>query len=185
MFNLVKTCVVLALLIGVVVLGVKLHRKATENGTAVSAEAKKIADEIKKIAKDAVKETETLQKAYTVNDPSAKSTKEVQDESEVKGAKNEKSPAPALHPEQENRISESKLQPLDEEDRVLTEEILTEHFENGKEKSDPAELNEVYAAASVSEPQLTYNEAAEPFDFNRLTEVRNIYLEALEMLDLK
>ena len=183
MFNLIKTCIVLAMLIGIVVLGVKLHRKATENGTAVTAEAKKIGDEIKKIAKEAVKETETLQKAYTLPDRSEKRVNDVQNKNETRGVASHKNPVFASYPGKKRETTKSTLSPMDEEDRVLTEEILAESSEKDK-GSDPSELNKLYAEASISESELTQGEGMDPMDLNRLTEVRIIYLKALEILDL-
>jgi hypothetical protein len=183
MFRLVRTFIVLALVAGIVVLGVKIHRKSVEMGSSLSQEASKIKDRVRQLAEEAVKETEELQKVYGNSDHSLAGTLGPGDRNGVTEKASPPKPVLSLPQQSKDEGVTPELQPLDEEDRVLTEEILDEGSRSAESENRPSKINEIYAQVSKPGHQLADDEGLEPPDLNRLTEVRKMYLKALETLD--
>ena len=77
------------------------------------------------------------------------------------------------------------INPLDDEDKRLTTEILTEVSQNKQPSKEALNISEIYSEASIFNNVVPDKEPAEPLDLNRITEIRNIYSKALETLNLR
>ena len=155
MFKLIKLAIALGLIIGVVFLGVKIQNKSSEMELNLAEKKSVVQEKIAEIKKEAIKKTQVLGEVY----------KKVNDSLTQK---------PGV-----------SVNPLDDEDKRLTTEILAEVSQNKQPSKEALNISEMYSEASISEYVVHDKEPAEPLDMNRITEIRNIYSKALETLNLR
>ena len=155
MFKLIKLAIALGLIIGVVFLGVKIQNKSSEMELNLAEKKSVVQEKIAEIKKEAIKKTQVLGEVY----------KKVNDSLTQK---------PGV-----------SVNPLDDEDKRLTTEILAEVSQNKQPSKEVLNISEIYSKASISEYVVPDKEPAEPLDMNRITEIRNIYSKALETLNLR
>ena len=184
MLKLIKLAIVLGLIIGVVFLGVKIQKKSSEMELDLAEEKSAVQEKIAELKKEAIKKTQALGEVYKeINDSfekgKAKQIKTQADKDSTKEAIQSSLPSTEI---QEPGVS---VNPLDDEDKRLTTEILTEVSQNKQSSKEALNISEMYSKASISEYVVPDKEPAEPLDMNRITEIRNIYSKALETLNLR
>ena len=155
MFKLIKLFIALCLIIGVVFLGVKIKNKSSEMELDLAKKNSVVQEKIAELKKEAIKKTQALGKVY-----------QAVNESLI----------------QEPAVS---VNPLDDEDKRLTTEILAKASQNKQPSKEALNISEIYSEASIPEYVVPDKEPAEPIDMNRITEIRNIYSKALETLNLR
>ena len=155
MFKLIKLFIALCLIIGVVFLGVKIKNKSSEMELDLAEKNSVVQEKIAELKKEAIKKTQALGKVY-----------QAVNESLI----------------QEPAVS---VNPLDDEDKRLTTEILAKASQNKQPSKEALNISEIYSEASIPEYVVPDKEPAEPIDMNRITEIRNIYSKALETLNLR
>ena len=143
------------MIIGVVFLGVKIHKQSCEMELDLAEEKSVVQEKIAELKKEAIKKTQALGKVY-----------QAVNESLI----------------QEPAVS---VNPLDDEDKRLTTEILAKASQNKQPSKEALNISEIYSEASIPEYVVPDKEPAEPIDMNRITEIRNIYSKALETLNLR
>jgi uncharacterized protein YdbL (DUF1318 family) len=185
MFQLVRTTIVLGLIVGVVILGVSIHEKSSEMEFDTAKQKGRVAEKISELKKEAVKKTMALAQVY----------KEVNDS--LDGDMGHKIKIQANKDSEKETVSTSRssethepavsINPLDEEDRKLTTEILAEGSGNSDDSKDGLKIFEMYRDSPVSDSEgvVAEREPFEPLDLNRVTEIRDLYSKAIETLDLK
>lgn len=155
MFKLIKLAIALCLIIGVVFLGVKIQNKSSEMELDLAEKKSAVQEKIAELKKEAIKKTQALGKVY----------KEANDFLSQK--------------------PDVSVNPLDDEDKRLTTEILAEVSQNKRPSKEVLNISERYSESSISENVVPEKEPAEPLDMNRITEIRNIYSKAIETLNLR
>ena len=184
MFKLIKLFIALCLIIGIIFLGVKIQNKSSEMELDLAEEKSAVQEKIAELKKEAIKKTQALGEVYKeINDSfekgKAKQIKTQADKDSTKEAIQSSLPSTEI---QEPGVS---VNPLDDEDKRLTTEILTEVSQNKQSSKEALNISEMYSKASISEYVVPDKEPAEPLDMNRITEIRNIYSKALETLNLR
>lgn len=182
--ELIKLLITLCLIIGVVFLGVKIQNKSSEMELDLAEEKSIVQKQIAELKKEAIKKTQTLGKVYKeINDSfekgKAKQTRTQAEKDSRKDVIQSSLPSTEI---QEPGVS---VNPLDDEDKRLTTEILAEVSQNKQPSKEAMNISEMYSKASISEYVVPDKEPAEPLDMNRITEIRNIYSKALETLNLR
>ena len=184
MFKLIKLFIALCLIIGVVFLGVKIHKQSCEMELDLAEEKSVVQEKIAELKKEAIKKTQALGRVY----------KEINDSFEKDKAKqtgtqadkdSRKDVIQSSLPSTEIEEPDVSVDPLDDEDKKLTTEILAEVSQNKQPSKEALNISERYSEASISEYVVHDKEPAEPLDMNRITEIRNIYSKALETLNLR
>jgi len=155
MFKLIKLAIALGLIIGVILLGVKIQKKSSEMELDMAEKKSAVQEKIAALKKEALKKTLALGKIE-------------------KGVNDSLTQKPAV-----------PLNPLDEEDRKLTTEILAEAEQNRQPSTKAMNIPRMYSEASIAGGIVSEKEPAKPLDMNRITEIRDIYSKAVETLDLR
>ncbi|OPX39787.1 MAG: hypothetical protein B1H11_02130 [Desulfobacteraceae bacterium 4484_190.1] len=185
MFKLIRLTIVLGLMVGVVILGVRIHKKSSKMEFDLAKQKVEVAEKISELKKEAVKKTQALGRVYKeVNDSLDKCMGRKTSAQANKDSKKETvSPSP---PSGTHELAVS-LNPLDQEDRKLTAEILAQGSGNNQSSEDVLKISEMSKDSSISESKnaVTEPEPVEPPDLNRVTEIRDLYSKAIETLDLK
>ena len=184
MFKLIKLAIVLGLIMGVVFLGVKIQKKSSEMELNMADKKSVVQEKIAELKKEAIKKTQALGKVYKeandlCNRGNVKQTRNHADKDSRKDVIQSSLPSTEI---QEPGVS---VNPIDDEDKRLTTEILTEVLQNKQPSKEALNISEMYSEASISEYVVPDKEPAEPLDMNRITEIRNIYSKALETLNLR
>lgn len=184
MFKLIKLFIALCLIIGVVFLGVKIHKQSCEMELDLAEEKSVVQEKIAELKKEAIKKTLALGKVYKeINDSfekgKAKQTRTQADKDSRKDVIQSSLPSTEI---QGPAVS---VNPLDDEDKRLTTEILAEVSQNKQPSKEALNISEIYSEASIFNNVVPDKEPAEPLDMNRITEIRNIYSKALETLNLR
>ncbi len=184
MFKLIKLAIVLGLIIGVVFLGIKIRNKSSEMELDMAEKKSVVQEKIATFKKDAIQKTQTLGKIYKqINDSLEKGkTKQTETQANKNYRKDVIQSSIPLTKIQKSAVS---INPLDDEDKILTTEILAEVSENKEPSKEVLNISEIYSEASISKNVVLDKEPAEPVDMNRITEIRNIYSKALETLNLR
>lgn len=185
MFKLIRLTIVLGLMVGVVMLGGRIHKKSSEMEFDLAKQKGRVAEKISELKKEAIKKTLALGKVYKeVNDSLDKCTSpKTRAQANKDSEKKHVSPSP---PSGTDELAVS-INPLDQEDRKLTAEILAEGSGNNEPSEEDLKISEMCKDSSISEYKnvVTEPEPAEPPDLNRVTEIRDLYSKAIETLDLK
>lgn len=184
MFKLIRLTIVLGLMAGVVILGVRIHKKSSEMEFDLAKQKGRVAEKISELKKEAIKKTLALSKVY----------KEVNDSldrglgNKTKAQANsdsEKEPVSPLPPSGTCKLA-VPINPLDEEDRKLTAEVLAEGSGNNEPSDEAFKISEMCKDSLIESNKIvTERESADPPDLNRVTEIRDLYSKAIETLDLK
>ena len=143
-----------------------------------------VQEKIAELKKEAIKKTQALGRVYKeINDSfekdNVKQTRTQTDKDSRKDVIQSSLPSTEI---QEPAVS---VNPLDDEDKRLTTEILTEVSQNKQPSKEALNISEMYSEDSISNNVVPDKEPAEPLDMNRITEIRNIYSKALETLNLR
>ena len=143
-----------------------------------------VQEKIAELKKEAIKKTQALGRVYKeINDSfekdNVKQTRTQTDKDSRKDVIQSSLPSTEI---QEPAVS---VNPLDDEDKRLTTEILTEVSQNKQPSKEVLNISETYSEISISENVVSNKKLAEPLDMNRITEIRNIYSKALETLNLR
>jgi hypothetical protein len=77
------------------------------------------------------------------------------------------------------------IHPVDEEDRILTEEIFAKQGDGSLQPEKEFEMPVIHDNAVRGEGIDMEDESSSPIDLDRVAEIRNLYLQAVETLDLK
>lgn len=184
MFKLIKLAIVLGLIIGVVFLGVKIQKKSSEMELDLAEEKSVVQEKIAELKKEAIKKTQALGKIY-------KEANDLCDRGNVKQTRTQadkdsrKDVIQSSLPLTEIQEPAASVNPLDDEDKRLTTEILAEVSQNKQPSKEVLNISEIYSEASIFNNVVPDKEPAEPLDMNRITEIRNIYSKALETLNLR
>ena len=184
MFKLIKIAIVSVLIIGVVFLGVKIRNKSSEMELDMAEKKSVVQGKIAEFKKEAIKKTQALGKVYKqINDSfekgKAKQTGTQADKDYRKDVIQSSLPLTEI------QKSAVLVNPLDDEDKRLTTEILAEVSQNKQPSKEALNISEIYSEASISKNVVPDKEPAGPLDMNRITEIRNIYSKALETLNLR
>lgn len=184
MFKLIKLFIALCLIIGVVFLGVKIQNKSSEMELNMADKKSVVQEKIAELKQKAIKKTQALGKVYKeANDlfdrGNVKQTRTQTDKDSRKDVIQSSLPSTEI---QEPGVS---VNPLDDEDKRLTTEILAEVSQNKQPSKEALNISEIYSEASIFNNVVPDKEPAEPLDMNRITEIRNIYSKALETLNLR
>jgi len=170
MFKLIKLAIVLGLIIGVVSLGLKIQNKSSEMQLDLAEKKSVVQEKIAEFKKETIKKTQALGRVY----------KEINDSLEKGNAKqigtqadedSRKDVIQSLLPSTEIQEPGVSVNPIDDEDKRLTNEILAEVSQNKQPSKEVLNIPD--------------KKPAEPLDMNRITEIRNIYSKALETLNLR
>lgn len=184
MFKLIKLTIVLCLITGVVFLGFKIQNKSSEMELDMAEKKSAVQEKIAEFRQEAIKKTQALGKVYKeINDlfekEKTKQTGTQTDKDSRKDVIQSSLPSAEI---QEPGVS---VNPLDDEDKRLTTEILANASQNKQPSKEVLNISEIYSEASISENVVFDKELAEPVDMNRITDIRNIYSKALEALNLR
>jgi len=186
MFRIIKMIIVLGLIVVVILLGARIHQKSLKMGMELVAKKGEVQKKISAIKKEVVDKTAELGKVYEKVNNKIDEIKVL----ENVGRKRKKSPlveTPEVNPinKKENAPAEITLDPVDEEDRKLTDEILAENDEERGQSEKTLAISEIYRDASSSHVSVEENERLSSMDLDRVAEIRNLYLKTLETLDFK
>jgi hypothetical protein len=167
------------LLIGVIFLGAKIYSKSTELKSDLIQKKTHVEEKIVELKKEAEKKRLAAKKFYhEVKDALDKSGN--QKKQPKKNGKKEACPLPKKTGIPKTSVT---LNPLDEEDRKLTAEVLNKVTGDKKTLKEPEQTIEKKSEVSILEKAVAESEPEEPLDFNRITEIRVFYLKAIEILD--
>jgi hypothetical protein len=185
MFKLIKYIIVMGLMVGVVFLGLKIHKKSLQMETSLADQKTQAKEKIAALEKSAVKETLELGKVYKEINDSLDGVKVKQDKIQAK--KDTKvEPAPSFPATGTGtREPAVSLKPIDDEDRKVTSEILAEVSNKKQAPADDKAQLEFPSETLISENVVSELEPVEPLDIKRVTEIRDVYSKAIEALDLK
>lgn len=185
MFKLIRVAFMFCLFLGVIFLGAKIYNKSTKMDLVDATEKKKaqVAEKIIDLKREVIKKKLAMEKILDGVKGSLhkdeKSQKSLQVKKEV-----EQEVTPTL-PAQVLPKTAVALNPLDDEDRKLTAEVL-DGFQGDKLTSKEAVKNdEKEIVSTIPQNVFPEEEPEEPVDLNRLTEIRELYLKASETLNWK
>ena len=183
MFKLIKCTIVLGLMVGVVFLGLKIHKKSLQMETGLAEQKTRAKEKIAALEKSAVKKALELGKVYkeindSLNNGEAKQSK-------IQAKKDTKVELTPSFPATGTREPAVSLKPIDDEDRKVTTEILAEVSEKKQLSKVSSKESEMYSELLISENVVSELEPVEPLDIKRVTEIRDVYSKAIEVLDLK
>ena len=181
MFKLIKLAIVLGLIMGVVFLGAKIQNKSSEMELNMAHKKNVMQEKIADLKKEALKKTQALGEVYKeINDSFEKSkARQIETQADKDSGKDVIQSSLSSAEIQKPAVS---VNPLDNEDKRLTTEILAEVSQNKQPLKEALNISEIYSEASIPEYVVPDKE---PVDMNRITEIRNIYSKALETLNLR
>lgn len=187
MFGIIKTLFVLLLVAGVIFLGGRIHQKSVEMSKDSSSKQKVVQEKISNIKKDVIEKTSKLGEVYEqVNQKLDNAIEE-----ELKSATNKKKDVQ----DSDNKFSSESaidtkkmiINPVDKEDRKITDEILNAKTdENASKEFAPESKDQFFEKTSEDiSLQISMIEDKEPtpIDLNKASEIRELYLQAIETLD--
>lgn len=184
MFKLIKLAIVLGLIMGVVFFGVKIQKKSSEMELNMADKKSVVQEKIAEVKRETIKKTQALGAVYKeINDSFEKGKVKQTGTQAGKDARKDVIQSSLSSTEiQESAVS---VNPIDDEDKRLTTEILAEVSQNKQPSKKALNISEIYSEISISENVVSNKKLAEPLDMNRITEIRNIYSKALETLNLR
>ena len=190
MFGMIKSLIVLCLIVGVIVLGAKIHQKSSDLDKEMDFKHRKVQEKISIIKKDVLNKAEDLEKVYEhVNKKLNEVLEQKQTETGKDHARNEKKPESELLSKKEGDTKKVQIDPVDEEDRTLTEEILKEDTGKRDQAGFSWKVDENVTEETPEEipiqVSLIEEEKFTPMDLNKAAEIRELYLKAIETLDFK
>ena len=187
MFGIIKTLFVLLLVAGVIFLGGRIHQKSVELSKDSSSKQKVVQEKISNLKKDVIEKTSKLGEVYEqVNQKLDNAIEE-----ELKKATNKKKDAQDI----DNRLSSKSVKdtkkmtidPVDEEDRKITEEIFNAKTDENVPKEFTPESKEHFVDKATEDIPLQISRIEDkeptPIDLNKASEIRELYLQAIETLD--
>lgn len=181
MFKIIRMTIVFCLLTGVVFLGAKIYKKSTVMGLDLTEEKTQVGEKIAGLKIETIKKKLAMEKAYkAAKDALGKGVADQKKQQQKKNAKNETGPLPAKTGFPEPTVP---LNPLDEEDRKLTKEVLSEVQGDKETPEEHAQKFEKESSESILDNAFAEKEPEEPLDLNRLAEIRDLYSRAIETLD--
>ena len=190
MFNMIKSLIVLCMIVGVIILGARIHQKSSQLDKEMDLKHEQVKDKISSIKKDVLTKTEDLGKVYDhVNKKLDEVLELRKTENGKDNAKDKEIPKNELASKNEVIKKKIKINPIDEEDRALTEEILKEDTGKNdqtelvwKMDESPAEDNNEKVPLQIS---LVEEKKFTAMDLNKAAEIRELYLKAVETLNFK
>lgn len=181
MFKIIRMTIVFCLLIGVVFLGAKIYKKSTGMELDLAEKKTQISEKVAELKIGAIKKKLAMEKAYKeAKDALDKGVVDPEKQQQEKNTKNETGPLPAKTGFPEPTVA---LNPLDEEDRKLTKEVLSEVQSDKETSEEHAQTVEKESGESIFDNTIAKKEPEEPLDLNRLTKIRDFYSKAMEILD--
>jgi len=183
MFKLIKYTIVIGMMIGIVFLGFKIYMKSLGMETRLVDRKTRAKEKIAELEKSTIKKTLELGKVYkkindSLNNGEVKQAKTQADEEFRK--------EPATSPSSiVTRDPAFSLKPIDEEDKKVTAEILAEVLDKKQAQAEDLAQSEFHIEPLLPENVVPEQEPMEPLDIKRVTEIRDVYSKAIEMLNLK
>jgi hypothetical protein len=190
MFSMIKSLIVLCMIIGVIILGARIHQKSSQLDKEIDLKHEQVKGKISSIKKDVLTKTEDLGKVYENVNKKLDAVLELgKTENGKDNATDKEAQKKELALKSEAAKKKITIDPIDEEDRALTEEILKE--DTGKK--DQTELvlkmdNNPVADNNQKVPlqiSLVEEKKFTPMDLNKAAEIRELYLKAVKALDFK
>ena len=181
MFKIIRMTIVFCLLIGVVFFGAKIYKKSTVMELDLTEEKTQVGEKIAELKIGVIKKKLAMEKAYKeAKDALDKGVVDQKKQQQKKNAKNATGPLPAKTGFPEPTVP---LNPLDEEDRKLTKEVLSEVQGDKETSKEHAETVEKESGESIFDNAVAKKEPEETLDLNRMTKIRDLCSKAIEILD--
>ena len=147
MFKIIRITIVFCLLTGVVFLGAKIYKKSTVMGLDLTEEKAQVGEKIAELKIETIKKKLAMEKAYkAAKDAFEKGVVDQKKQQQKKNTKNETSPLPTKTGFPESAVA---FNPLDEEDRKLTKEVLSEVQGNKETSEEHAQKLEKESGESI------------------------------------
>ena len=178
MLKLIRTVIMLCLILGVVFFGVKIFYNSPEAQSSLDQKKLYLEKKVSELKTEAGEKARVIEKLY--EDARVSLDKESKNGNEQIGSKNLKTdPAPVSElTKKKNHKETVSLNPVDEEDLILTSEILDPKRTDGKEiQVSKQEHPERFSVESIMNDELE-----EPVDLNRVAKIRDLYSKAAETL---
>jgi len=178
------------MIVGVIILGTRIHQKSSQLDKEIDIKHEQVKDKISSIKKDVLNKPEDLGKVYEIVNKKLDEVLELRKTDNGKdNAKDKEIPKSELASKNEVAKKKIKINPIDEEDRALTEEILKEDTAKKDQTELVWKMDEKPAVDNNDNVPLQISLIEEKkfttMDLNKAAEIRELYLKAVETLDFK